>query len=110
MALNSAPDSLPIPFPLSNPDKRKLKGMAQRMEPTLKLGRAGLSDGFLRSVSEALDLHELVKVRFDEFKEQKHELMPLMAQRTGSELIMQVGHVAVLWKRNPDEAKRKIRF
>ncbi len=82
--------------------------MAQRLDATLKLGKQGLSESFLQSVNEALEHHELVKVRFDGFKDQKKELMPQMAERTSSHLVMQVGHVAVLFRRNPDPARQKI--
>ena len=66
------------------------------MEPMLKVGKAGLSDGFVATVSQALDQHELVKIKFAEFKEQKKELAPLLAEKTGSHLVMRVGNVMVL--------------
>lgn len=82
--------------PLTNPQIRKFKAAAQLLEPMLKVGKAGLSDGFIRTVSEALEQHELVKIKFAEFKEQKKELAPLLAERTGSHLVMRVGNVMVL--------------
>ena len=82
--------------PLGNPQIRKLKAAAQRLEPMFKIGKAGLSDGFVRSVNEALDQHELVKIKFVEFKEEKKELAPLLAEKTSSHLIMRVGNVMVL--------------
>jgi RNA-binding protein len=82
--------------PLNNSQIRKFKAAAQLMEPMLKVGKAGLSDGFISTVSEALDRHELVKIKFAEFKEQKKELAPLLAEKTGSHLVMRVGNVMVL--------------
>ena len=95
---------------LSNPQIRKLKGMAQRMEATLKMGKSGLSDAFIQSASEELDRHELVKVKFVEFKEQRKELAPELARRTASHLVALVGHVAVLYRPNSSEEKRRIKF
>ena len=86
--------------PLTNPQIRKFKAAAQLLEPLLKIGKAGLSDGFVRTVSEALDRHELVKIKFAEFKEQKKELAPLLAEKTGSHLVMRVGNVMVLHRPN----------
>jgi len=63
-----------MPPRLSNPEIRKLKAAAQRMKATFKIGKAGLSPQFLQSVDEGLKHHELIKVKFDEFKEQKKEL------------------------------------
>ena len=96
--------------PLTNPQIRKLKALAQRMDPTTKVGRAGLSDGFLRSLDELLSLHEIVKVKFTEFKEEKKTLAPQLAEKTSSHLVMLVGNVAVVYRQNPDPEKRKVVF
>ncbi len=83
---------------LTNAVKRELKARAQRLEPVVKLGHAGLSDGFIRSMDAALSLHGLVKMKFTDFKEQKHELALQIAEKTGSDMIMQVGNVAVFYR------------
>ncbi len=85
-----------MPEPLSNSQIRKLKAAAQLMEPMLKVGKAGLSEGFIRSVDMALAQHELVKIKFAEFKDQKKELAPQLAEKTASHLVMRVGNVMVL--------------
>jgi RNA-binding protein len=89
---------------LPNPEIRKLKAAAQRMKATFKVGKAGLSPQFLQSIDEGLKHQELIKVKFDEFKEQKKELAPVLAERTSSHLIMQVGNVAVLYRKKPEPA------
>ena len=43
--------------PLTNPQIRKFKAAAQQLEPMLKIGKAGLSEGFVRSVDLALAQH-----------------------------------------------------
>ena len=84
--------------PLTNPEIRKLKARAQRLEPMFKVGKAGLSEGFVKSVDEGLAHRELVKVKFVEFKEDKKTLAPELAEKTSSQLIMRVGNVAVLYR------------
>ena len=96
-----------LPRP-SNPEIRKLKAAAQRMKATFKVGKAGLSAQFLQSVDEGLKHHELIKVKFDEFKEQKKELAPLLAEKTSSHLIMQVGNVVVLYRQKPEATGDRI--
>ena len=90
-----------VSTPLSNPDKRALKSRAQHLEPMVKVGHAGVSEGFLRSLDAALLQHELVKIKFTDFKEQKHELVPQIAEKTNSTLIAQVGNVAVYYRQKP---------
>ena len=80
---------------------RELKARAQLMKPTLKVGHEGLSVEFIAALDEALKHHDLVKVKFSDFKDQKKELAPQLASRTASELIMRVGNVAVLFRARP---------
>lgn len=90
--------------PLTNPELRKLKARAQRLEPLFKVGKAGLSDSFVSSINQALDSHELLKVKFAEFKEEKKALAPALAEKTSSHLIMRVGNVAVYFRPKPASA------
>ena len=87
---------------LSNSEIRKLKAAAQRMKATFKIGKAGLSPQFVQSLNEGFKHHELIKVKFDEHKEEKKELAPVLAEKTSSHLIMQVGNVVVLYRRKPE--------
>ena len=87
--------------PLPNSELRKFKARAQLLEPMFKVGKSGLSDGFVKSINDALALHDLVKVKFVEFKEQKKTLSPILAEKTASHLIMRVGNVAVLCRPRP---------
>ena len=93
---------------LNNAQIRKLKGLAQRLEPVLHVGKNGVSEAFLKSLDEALTLHELVKVRFADFKEDKKELAPVLAEKSSSALITRVGKVVVLYREQPDPARRQI--
>jgi len=86
---------------LTNAEIRKLKARAQLLEPMFKVGKAGLSEGFVKSVDEGLAHHDLVKIKFIEFKDEKKTLAPALAEKTSSQLIMRVGNVAVLYRRLP---------
>jgi RNA-binding protein len=90
---------------LTNAQLRTLKAQAQRLKATLKVGKEGLSPQFLSALDDALKHHELVKVKFDDFKEQKKELSPQLAEKTGSHLVTRLGNVVVLYrtKANKDE-------
>ncbi len=93
---------------LPNPVVRKLKGLAQKLEPVLALGKSGASDAFLKSLDEALAPDELVKLKFAAFKDERKTLAPQLAEKTNSHLVWIVGHVAVFYRQQPDPEKRKI--
>jgi RNA-binding protein len=89
--------------PLTNAQIRACKAQAQRFKATLKVGKEGLSPQFLATLDDALKHHELVKVKFDDFKDQKKELAPQLAEKSGSHLVTRVGNVAVLFRSKPEE-------
>jgi len=103
-------ESLTMSDKLTNAQLRKLKGMAQRLDAQLKVGKQGLSEAFLKAVDEELTRHELVKIKFAEFKEEKKTLASQIAERTGAQLIMRVGNVAVFFRQNVGPERRKVQF
>ncbi len=86
---------------LTSADRRRLRGKAQLLEPILKVGHGGVSPAFLKSADEALALHELIKIKFTDFKEEKHELAEKIATETASALVQVVGNVAVFYRQKP---------
>ncbi len=95
---------------LNNGQITHLKILAQRINATVHVGKAGVSEAFLKGLDEAFTGQELVKVRFSEFKDEKKVLAAQMAEKTDSELIWIVGHIAVFYRENSEATKRKITF
>lgn len=79
----------------TQPTLRQLKSRAQLVKPLIKLGKAGPSPEFLAEFNSLLTRHELVKIRFEGFKEERKTLSKELAAATGSTLVQQVGHTAV---------------
>jgi RNA-binding protein len=86
---------------ISNRELRELKARAQSLKPIVFIGKEGLSPALLKSLDGALAHHELVKVKFADFKEQKKELTPQLAEKVSARVVMRVGNVAVLFRRKP---------
>ncbi|HIG26449.1 MAG TPA: ribosome assembly RNA-binding protein YhbY [Verrucomicrobiales bacterium] len=88
---------------LTQKEKKRFKAQAQRLKPVIHVGKAGLSDPLLKSVDEALDRHSLIKVKFADFKDQRKELAPVIAEKSRSHLITLLGNVLVLYRRKKEE-------
>lgn len=88
--------------PLTSRQRRHLKGLAQRLQPTVWVGEAGASEGVLRALDAALRHHELVKVRMRQ-PEDKKAMAARLAEASGAHLLGLVGHTVVLFRRNPDD-------
>ena len=83
---------------MSTPKLSELKSRAQLLKPSIKLGKAGASPELLAELGKLLDLHGLVKLRFEGFKEERKTLSKDLAEKTGATLIQQVGHTAVYYR------------
>ena len=94
--------------PLTNQQRRALKALAQRLDPAMHVGKAGVTETFIAALSEALAARELIKIKFTALQEQRKELSAEIAARTDSHLVWIVGHVAVFYRTQPDPARRRV--
>lgn len=92
------------PSPLASPRLRDLKAAAQLLKPLLWIGKSGATPEFVAALDQALRTHELVKVKFEAFKDQKKAMAPELAAKTGSRLVLRVGHTAVYYRSQADVA------
>ena len=95
---------------LSSTQAKYLRGIAHSLKPVVFLGQKGLTDALISSTEEAFDRHELIKIKFIDFKEkkQKTKMAESLEIRTGSHLAGIIGHIAILYRPHPDPEKRKI--
>lgn len=92
--------------------KKFLRGLAHGLKPVVFVGQKGLTAALVREVDGALKTHELVKVKFVDFKEksQKEEIAAALAEASGAALAGMIGHMAIFYREHPDPEKRKIRL
>ena len=90
--------------------KKHLKGLAHGLKPVVQIGKEGITEGIIRAVDEGLFRHELIKIKFIDFKdkEQKAELSREIEVKTESDRIGMVGHTVIFYKQHVDPLKRKI--
>ncbi len=90
--------------------KKYLRGLAHNLKPIVLIGQKGLTDDLVKSSDQALERHELIKVKFNEFKEkdQKAEITEEICKRTKAELAGTIGHIAILYREQKDPEKKKI--
>ncbi len=91
--------------------RRYLKGLAHDLKPVVFIGQNGVTRSVEEALNDALDTHELIKLKFIEFKkkEQKEQLAEAVQERTGCLLVGMIGHIAILYRRHKDAKKRRIR-
>lgn len=96
--------------PLTSSQRKSLRSQAHHLKPLVLVGKQGLTDTLVKSVDVNLDAHELIKVRFNEHKDEKKEIAAAIAERTESQLAGLIGHVAILYRQHKEPEKREIRL
>ena len=86
---------------LSNAQRRYLRGLTHGISPVVMVGDKGLSDTVLEAIEEALDRHELIKVRLRTDRETRKELSARIAEQFRAEPVHSIGQVACFYRRNP---------
>jgi RNA-binding protein len=82
----------------NDPKLKELKARAQLTPATIKVSHDGISERLVKLVSDALDQHEMVKVKFVALKEQKRLLSRVLEQQTNSRMVQRVGHTATYYR------------
>lgn len=95
---------------INSKQKKYLKGLAHKLKPVVYIGQHGLSEAVIKSVDEALNDHELIKIKFNEFKEkaQKNEISREIEEKTGAAQVGMIGHIVTFYRRHADPEKRRI--
>ena len=89
--------------PLTSAEKKKLRGMAQRLKPIVHVGKHGLTDSVLAEIETALTKNGLIKIRFESDREGVKTLCAEIPEQTGSECVGSVGKTAVFFRDMPEE-------
>jgi RNA-binding protein len=87
-----------------------LRGLAHGLKPVVFVGQKGVTDALIASTEQAFDRHELIKIKFIDFKEkkQKNEIAKVIAVKTGCLMVGMIGHVAIFYRQHDDPEKRKV--
>ncbi len=86
---------------LTTKQRAFLRSRAHALQPRLQLGKAGVSDGFVRELEQALARDELVKVRIGRLVETD---LAAVAAKASAELVGSVGRVAIFYRKGAEPA------
>ncbi len=96
------------PLALSSSQRKHLRGLAHKLDPIVQIGKLRLSPTVIAEVNSCLDHHELIKVKFQDGKEERHELAAELSSLTNSVLVGLIGNNAIFYRRQSDPELRKI--
>ena len=94
---------------LNSRQRKLLEKESQPLSPLVIVGQEGVSDGVSAMLSSQLAKHELVKLKFNDHKDEKAQLSAGLAQATGSTLVRIIGNVATFYRESSEEENRKFK-
>ena len=92
---------------MTSKQRAYLKSLAMNITPVVQIGKGGLTPEVTKSVQEAFNTRELIKLAvLQNCMEDPHEMAGMIADRTRSEVVQVIGKKIVLYKEGKDEKKK----
>lgn len=95
---------------LSGKEKKYLRGLAHALNPVVLIGKNGCTEQVTSQIDEALTAHELIKIKFIDYIDEKKEIAAEIVEKLKCECCGSIGHTFIFFRQNEDPAKRKIEF
>ena len=90
--------------PLSNTEKKELRGLAQRLKPHLHIGKQGLSKTVLNEIETALTKNGLIKIRFEADRSVIQKCSSKIQEKLSCECVAHLGKISVFFRDMPEDA------
>jgi RNA-binding protein len=96
--------------PLSSKQKKYLKSQANSLKPLVQIGKAGVNQSVIQSIDTALGQHELIKVKFIAFKEEKEQFLASIVKDANAQFVSLIGHILTLYREHEEQEQRQYKL
>lgn len=94
---------------LNTKQRKQLRGLGHDLSPVVSIADAGLKDTVIAATEEALEAHELIKIKLRSgSRERNQEILDSLCQKTQSTFVSKVGFTALLYRRHPDTPNKQL--
>ncbi len=91
--------------------RSNLRSLAQTIDPIAQIGKGGISDNLIESLSTMLDARELIKITVLNNAEMDAKSFSIeLAQSLNAEVVCVIGHKIVLYRRSDKKGIKHIEF
>ena len=85
---------------LSAKQRKYLKALAHHLKPVIQVGNAGVTAAVVKEITQALDAHELLKIRLPGVdRDARHTLLGEICEAARAEAVQEIGRMAVIYRR-----------
>ena len=98
------------PITLKGFQRKYLRALAHPLKPVVLIGQRGVTDELLKSLDEALNQHELIKLKFIENKNRadKARMLQTLQNAAHVHLVGTIGHTAIFYRPSSDQERQRI--
>ena len=93
---------------LKGSQRKHLRGLAHSYKPVVQIGKEGLTDAVVTAIDDAISARELIKVKITGERDDRAAMVPVIEERLECECVGTIGHIAILYRRNPDPEHRVV--
>jgi len=91
---------------LTSKQRAHLRALAHPLQPVVQIGKAGLTEAVTAQIDDALETHELIKVKFaKECPVDVQQAQGPVATSTRSHVVQTVGRTLVVYRRRDRKPK-----
>lgn len=84
---------------LTSKQRAYLRGLASKEDTIMQIGKGGISDNLIKTISDALEARELIKLRvLENSEESPRSAAEAIASVTGAEVVTVIGTKFVLYR------------
>ncbi len=92
-------------MPLTTSQKKYLRGLTHDLQPVVMVADKGLSENVLAEIEQALEHHELIKIKLRGDRKQRGEWIEQLVETSQADLVHSIGQVVCLYRRHPKKPK-----
>ena len=85
---------------LTSKQRKYLRSEAHHINPVVLIGKNGFYEGASIAIDNALNIHELIKIKFREFKDERKDIGIQISNKLKCEIVGQVGNTIILYRYN----------
>ncbi len=96
---------------MTSKQRSNLKSVAANLSPIAQLGKGGVSENMVKSLSDALEAHELIKINvLTNAEEDAKALGAQLAESLKAECVAVIGRKIILYRRSSRKDFKHIEF
>ena len=95
---------------LTSKQRKYLRAAAHHIDPVVLIGKNGFHEGASIAIDNALNIHELIKIKFREFKDERKDIGIQISKELNCNVVGQVGYTLILYRYNSKLEKHNFKL